>query len=54
VVWLESQEAALLDQVREFVRQQFAIHPTMTRLQLVEQLPLLPSGKKDYVALLSS
>jgi acyl-CoA synthetase (AMP-forming)/AMP-acid ligase II len=54
VVWLESQEVALVDQVREFVRQQFAIHPTMTRLQLVEQLPLLPSGKKDYVALLSS
>lgn len=52
VVWLEGQEAALLDQVREFVRQQFAIHPTMTRLQLVEQLPLLPSGKKDYGALL--
>lgn len=52
VVWLQGQEAALLDQVREFVRQQFAIHPTMTRMQLVEQLPLLPSGKKDYGALL--
>ena len=48
VVWLEAQEVALLDQVREFVRQQYAIHPTMTRLKLVERLPLLPSGKKDY------
>jgi long-chain acyl-CoA synthetase len=52
VVWLEGQNATLLDQVREFVRQQYAIHPTMTRLQLVEQLPLLPSGKNDYGALL--
>jgi acyl-CoA synthetase (AMP-forming)/AMP-acid ligase II len=54
VVWLESPEATLLDQAREFVRQQYAIHPTMTRLQLVEQLPLLPSGKKDYGSLLRS
>ena len=52
VVWLEGQNATHLDQVREFVRQQYAIHPTMTRLQLVEQLPLLPNGKKDYGALL--
>jgi len=51
VVWVESQDVTLLDQVREFVRQQYAIHPTMTRLQLVEQLPLQPSGKKDYGAL---
>jgi hypothetical protein len=36
------------------VRQQYAIHPTMTRLQLVGQLPLLSSGKKDYSALLRS
>lgn len=54
VVWLESQHAALLDQAQEFVRRQYQIHPTMTRLQLVEQLPLLPSGKKDYGALLRS
>lgn len=51
VVWVESQDVTLLDQVREFVRQQYAIHPIMTRLQLVEQLPLLSSGKKDYGAL---
>lgn len=54
VVWLESQDTLLLDHVREFVRQQYAIHPTMTRLQLVVQLPLLPSGKKDYSVLLRS
>jgi acyl-CoA synthetase (AMP-forming)/AMP-acid ligase II len=51
VVWVESQDVTLLDQVREFVRRQFAIHPTMTRLHLVERLPLQPSGKKDYGAL---
>jgi len=52
VVWLESRETNLLEKVREIVRQQYSIHPTMTQLQLVEQLPLLPSGKKDYGALL--
>lgn len=51
VVWVESQDAVLLEQVRDHVRQQYAIHPTMTRLQLVDKLPLLPSGKKDYGAL---
>jgi len=54
VVWLEGHNIALLDQVREFVRKKYAIHPTMTRLRLVEQLPLLPSGKKDYGPLLLS
>lgn len=52
VVLIEGEQAPLLEQVREHLRQQYGIHPTMTRLQLVEQLPLLPSGKKDYNALL--
>lgn len=51
VVFVEGQHDALLVQVREYLRQQYGIHPTMTRLQLVDQLPLLPSGKKDYNAL---
>jgi len=53
IVLLECLDAALLDKAQEFIRRQYAIHPTMTRLQLVEQLPLLPSGKKNYGALLS-
>jgi long-chain acyl-CoA synthetase len=52
VVWLETQDVALLDQARELMRQQYAIHPTMTQLQLVDQLTLLPTGKKDYSALI--
>ncbi len=52
VVWLEGQDIALLNQVKAFVRQQYAIHPTMTQLIMVEQLPLLPNGKIDYGALL--
>jgi long-chain acyl-CoA synthetase len=54
VVWLEGLDATLINKAREFMRQQFAIHPTMTRLELVEKLPLLPSGKKDYSALLQT
>ena len=52
VVWVEGNDPDLLARVREQVRKQYAIHPTMTRLQLVQQLPLLPTGKKDYAALL--
>lgn len=52
VVLIEAEQAPLLEQIREHLRHQYGIHPTMTRLQLVEQLPLLPSGKKDYNALL--
>jgi long-chain acyl-CoA synthetase len=52
VVWLEGQDSTLLDLVRQIIRQKYAIHPTMTRLQLVEQLPYLPSGKKDYSVLM--
>jgi hypothetical protein len=52
VVWLESREAKLLDQVREIIRQRYGVHPSMSGLQLVEQLPYLSSGKKDYGALL--
>jgi len=48
VIWLQGRKANLLDEARNFVRRQFGIHPAMTRLQLVEELPLLPSGKKDY------
>jgi len=51
-VLLECQDVALLGKAQEFIRRQFAIHPTMTCLQSVDQLPLLPSGKKDYGALL--
>jgi long-chain acyl-CoA synthetase len=52
VIWLEGQDSTLLDLVRQIIRQKYGIHPTMARLQLVEQLPYLSSGKKDYSALM--
>lgn len=54
IAWIESAEPTLLTRAREHVRHQYAIHHTMTRLKLIEQLPLLPTGKKDYSPLLSS
>lgn len=53
VAWVEASDPALLESARDHLRQQYAIHHTMTRLKLVEQLPLLPTGKKDYSPLLS-
>ncbi len=52
VIWIESQDSNLIDRALQYMRQQFAIHHSMTNLQLVDKLPLLLSGKKDYNALL--
>jgi len=54
VVWIESTKPEMIDAARTFLRNQFMIHHTMIKLKLVDQLPLLPSGKKDYSPLLSS
>lgn len=54
VAWVEGQDAALLEQAREHLRHANGIHHSLVRLQLVGQLPLLPTGKKDYAALLSA
>lgn len=54
VVWIEAQDPTLVDAAREFVRDQYLIHHTMARLKLVDHLPLLPTGKKDYSPLTSS
>lgn len=53
IIWLESQDHMQAETVQNFLRQQYAIHPTMVRLHMVEKIPLLPTGKKNYGALLS-
>ncbi|AVZ84745.1 AMP-binding protein [Acinetobacter sp. WCHA45] len=52
IIWLESSDESLVEYAHDYIRQQYAIHPTMTKLVLVEHLPLLTSGKKDYLALM--
>ncbi|OWQ87507.1 hypothetical protein CDN99_18055 [Roseateles aquatilis] len=54
VVWIESGDAAQIDSARTYLRDQFMIHHSMVKLRLVDHLPLLPTGKKDYSPLLSS
>lgn len=54
VAWIEGRDPTLLDQAREHVRNAYGIHHSMTQLRLVEQLPLLPTGKKDYAPLLAA
>ena len=52
VVWIESGDTARVAQASALMRQQFGIHPTATQCRVVEQLPLLATGKKNYAALM--
>lgn len=52
IAWIESTEPSLIERAREHLRHQYAIHHTMMRLKLIDELPLLPTGKKDYAPLL--
>jgi len=53
VVWLETTDEALIEQTRQWLGRQFGIHHSLCRFRLVDSLPLLSSGKKDYSALLA-
>ena len=53
VVWIESGDETLLDAARQWLASQFGIHHSLCRFRLVESLPVLPSGKKNYQALLA-
>ena len=53
VVWLEGTDDALINQTKQWLASQFGIHHSLCRFRLVESLPMLSSGKKDYSALLA-
>jgi len=53
VIWLETADAALADTAKQFVATRFRLHHSLCRIRTVEQLPLLPTGKKDYSALMA-
>ena len=53
VLWLETADPTLLEQAKHWLASQFGIHHSLCRLRLVDSLPLLSSGKKDYSALLA-
>lgn len=52
IIWLESADQALADVAKQFMASRFGIHHSLFRIRAVEQLPLLPTGKKDYTALM--
>jgi long-chain acyl-CoA synthetase len=52
VVWLETQESTMPDAAKQLITRQYAIHHSLCRIKNVDQLALLPSGKKDYKALM--
>ncbi|MFT7721741.1 MAG: AMP-binding protein [Roseateles sp.] len=54
VVWIESDSAVMIETARTYLRSHFTIHHSMVKIKLVDDLPLLPTGKKDYSPLLSS
>jgi acyl-CoA synthetase (AMP-forming)/AMP-acid ligase II len=48
VVWLEATDNTLTSQTQEWLADLFGIHHSLCRFQLVDNLPMLASGKKDY------
>lgn len=54
VVWIESGDPETVNAAQTYLRDQFMIHHSMVKLRIVDHLPLLPTGKKDYSQLLSS
>jgi acyl-CoA synthetase (AMP-forming)/AMP-acid ligase II len=54
IVWIESRDTAKIEAARSHLRNQFKIHHSMVKICLKDHLPLLPTGKKDYISMLSS
>lgn len=53
VIWLEATDEALVEAAKQWLGGQFGIHHSFCRFRLVESLPYLSNGKKDYPALLA-
>lgn len=52
VVWLETMDETFIETTKQWLSGQFGIHHSFCRFRLVESLPILSNGKKDYGALL--
>ncbi len=53
VAWIETRDDALPAQAARLFKERYGFHHSHYRLARVDQLPLLPSGKKDYAPLLA-
>src|SRR6185369_9745589 len=52
LVWLEAQDPILLAAAKQLITGHCGIHHSLYQIKNVDQLPLLPTGKKDYTALM--
>ena len=50
-LWIESDDQDHHALVKAFLQEKYGLHHTLFRIHLVPKLPLLPTGKKDYAAL---
>jgi len=53
VVWLETGHEQAPERARQLIAGKYAIHHSLCRIRAIERLPLLPTGKKDYSALMA-
>lgn len=53
VVWIETGEPALQEAAKQLIASRYGIHHSLCRIRIVEHLPLLSTGKKDYTALMA-
>lgn len=51
VVWLESSEHDIEERARQVLATRCGVHHSMFRLRLLDQLPRMSNGKKDYNAM---
>jgi len=52
VIWLEGKDNHLAEVAKLLLAEQYGMHHSMFRIRLVEALPLLQTGKRDYAALM--
>lgn len=53
VAWVEAADDAPIEEIRQWLAGRFGIHHSLCRFRRVDSLPVFPSGKKDYQALLA-
>ena len=51
-IWIEGAETELQTQVKSFLQRKYGLHHTLFRIHLMQNLPLLNTGKKDYAILI--
>ena len=51
-IWLEGSDPDIQSRVQTFLNEKFGLHHSLFRVHLVHALPLLVTGKKDYVNLM--